>query len=323
MSMVDRIRRMRAIQNTFDLKSQKEIDIHKMQKFISQHFKDTSVFEENTLIDGCKQKLIVMKGKGDMKKIMAYPLQTFKQGQIIDCYNKKWLVTKIDQNQQIYTMGEMMYCPYFLDFQDSQGNIISLPYLIDGSGGSLDENKIVTTSNSSRKIKMQFNKYTQNFYIDKRFMGQIFNGIPQCWKVKELDAQTEENILIVSLEKDEFIESVDNTELGICNYLPPKNINPIINITCNGNLQVNAGGLPKTFTAQVNDEQGNIITSPTIVWEIGIPEGYEKYITSQTGRDTISISSIDTSFIIGKTFKLKATYESVSSEIDVKVVSLI
>jgi len=327
---MNRIDQFRAIQNAYGVSSKKEIEIEKIKRFVSQHFKDTTVFEENVLISGLKQKLLVMKNKDDsaIKNILAYPNETFICGQIVDCYDSKWIITEVDANKQIYTKGKMTLCPNILKFQNSSSTIYSYPYYVDSSSPSLSENKTITTSDTIRKIVLSLDEQTKMFTYDKRFMGEVFNNVPQVWEITDLDAQSKSGLLILTLVKDEYSKDADNLLLGICDYVTPT-ITPTpttnyVEITYSGLAQIKSGGSTRSFTATFKDSLGNILVGIVSVWDLIVPIGFESYIDTEIVGNTIKIKVLDNDEIIGKALTLNASDGvTINTQLEIGVISLI
>jgi hypothetical protein len=181
--------------------------------------------------------------------------------------------------------------------------------------------KIINTSDSTRLIKLPFDEQTQNFYIGKRFMGELFNNIPQCWKIKDLNSDEEKGILIVSLEKDEYNPSTDSIQYGICDYITPVE-NPPEPIT--DYAEIKSGGSSKTFNVDFYDVTGTPIEGVVAVWDLVIPEGYNNYIVSVIDGNSISIKALDNDDLISQTLTLNVSDgNTIINSIDIKVVALI
>ncbi len=331
---MNRIQQFRAIQNATGLFSKKEVEIEKFKRFISKHFNNTIAYEEEVLINGSSKKLIILKDKGreneNVKKIIAHPNETLSVGQIVECYGAKWIITKVDLNQQVYAVGRMTLAPNILKFQDSKGNILSYPYFVDKTVPSLNENKMISSSDTVRLIKLPFDEYTQQFFIGKRFMGEIFNGIPQCWKVIDLNSEEERGLLFVTLEKDEFNNKTDSVEYGVCNYFEP-NIEPkpsedegYVEIVYSGKAEVKAGGSFKTFQAVFYDSERNVLDGIVAEWQIVKPIGYENSVVVEVNRNTLKIKALDVNGIINKKILVRLMdNEKILKELEVNIASLI
>ena len=291
---MDRISRNQAIQGNYGINTPKDAYLQKIKSDFAKDFDKTPNFESETSIDGNRQKLVVCNTKEFYsKKIIAYVDETFSKGQVVDCYNKKWIIDEVDPNNQIYTVGTMKYCPFVFKFQDLNGKIVSYPYFLETFTDASGENKYISFSESMIKIRISFDSNTINFYMGLRLMGEIINGKPQCWKIVELI--NNDGVLLVYLEKDEFDEEKDNKTLGICDYKYQSNISSGIIIS----------GLNKISKS----ETLKYISTEDVFWSISnIDESTESYVSTSDITDTeIKITSLN---IIGKYIKLKATSQS-------------
>jgi hypothetical protein len=308
------------------MSSKKEFEIAKMRQFISKHFKDTSAFEEEVEFNNCrKQKLLVMKNKDnpDIKKILAYPNESFKIGEVLKCYGEYWIVTSLDVNQQIYTIGTITLCPYILKWQNNSGKIITYHYYTDGTSSKIEENESFDTSASSKKIILPLDTNTREFYIDKRFMREVFNDIPQCWKITDLNAESKRGLLIVSLEKDEFNPNRDNKELGICDYIKGANEDNKLSITFEGNADIRIGSVPKEFLAIVKDDYGNTVKLNNYMWSFESDNIPTEFVTFTYEEDRAYLSVKNDVSVLGQKIKIKVSVDNLSAEIILQVKGVI
>lgn len=267
-------------------------------------------------IDGKYGKLVVISkdrtgnSLKDVKQILSLPSEIFNVGQYVEFSDETWLIHQADVDNEMYVDGKMTLCPNILKFQDSTGKIHSYPYFVDTSLPSLDENKTIVTSSTTRKIKLPFDELTKEFFIDKRFMGEVFGGKPQCWIVEDLDSESSRGLLIMTLEKDVFNNNADNIELGICDYfddIPP--VDPIepdstVSITYTGKSELRAGGSYKDFSANYSDENGEEVFDVDSTWIVEVNPLFEQNITYQIDGNKIKIKAENVSGIIGQIVKL-------------------
>lgn len=77
-------------------------------------------------IDGRKQTITILNRREDMniKKICALPGEKLTHGGIVDFANAKWLITKLDANDEVYAAGMMQRCNYLLRWLNREGEII-------------------------------------------------------------------------------------------------------------------------------------------------------------------------------------------------------
>jgi len=109
------IDRYRKIQNGYLSTSKKQTDLYELKRQISLKFGNSIDYESTAKVDDIIQQLIVVHTDDELKKqIIAYPDSTFSIGNTVDCYDMKWLITKVDSNKQVYTIGEMTQCNLLL-----------------------------------------------------------------------------------------------------------------------------------------------------------------------------------------------------------------
>lgn len=282
-------------------------------------------------IEGEERQLVVISkdstgsNNTDSKQIVSLPNETFSVGQYVEFVENNWIITKADLDSDLNTDGQMILCPYNLKFQDSVGEIISYPYHIISTSPTLDENNKLATSGSVRKIRIQPNEYTRQFFIDKRFMGEIFNGVPQCWKINELDTETERGILIITFEKSEYDPNKDSIEYGVCNYIfpTPESSTSNCEIKYSGKPELKVGGSAKSFQAVFYDSEDNVVTNISPVWNIDNLYNGKVQIKEQFA-DKIKISVSDDNGLIGNSFVLKLSDADgiYSTDLEVKMISL-
>lgn len=264
----------------------------------------------------------------DVKQILSLPNESFEVGQYVEFQNNTWLISQADVDDELYIDGQMVLCNNVLKFQDTNGEIYSYPYFVDNSLPSLDENKVITVSSTNRKIKIPLDVLTRDFFIDKRFIGETFNDMPQCWKIVDLDGQSSRGLLIVSLEKDQYDENKDNLELGIADYFESTIPSPQptvgdCEITYLGLPEVKIGGSFKAFYAVFRDVNGVILTDVKAVWNTVISPEFQEFFVIQSNDNSISIKAVNNLSLMGANIKLileneDATYHT---ELLIEVVS--
>lgn len=284
-------------------------------------------------IDGKYGKLVVISKDGtgnslkDVKQILSLPSEIFNVGQYVEFSGATWLITQADRDSELYVDGKMTLAPNILRFQDSQGQIYSYPYFIEAATYSIDSSRnIVIQSSSARKIKTRLDNITRSFYIDKRFMGEAFNDIPQCWKVIDLDAEREKGLLIVTLDKSEYNPQTDNKILGVAEYFEPKDRSEegLCKITVYGNSEIKTGGSNKRFTVEFFDSNGQVIQETDIEWFLMCENNTDKYYKFTFDKNEAFLSVEDKSFLIGDIVTIGVkNLLGVQDEIAIKVVGLI
>jgi hypothetical protein len=294
------INRYRKIQNGYQSNSKKETDLYELKRQIARSFGSSIDYVRSTKVNNTTQQLIVIHTDNEFKKnVIAYPDSTFMIGDIVDCYDMKWLVTKVDSNKQVYTIGEMSQCNLILKWQNSSGTVITRNAVAEKPSQTLDEGTVITTSDKKYSVKIPIDSETQNLHVGKRFLLEKANGIPLSYSLTSYDGISgnygQGVILNITLTQDEYNSTTDNVDLMIADYFTPTpQPTGQAQITYTGNLTIYVGGSLKTFTAVFKDEDGNVLPDIISVWT---------WDTS-TGDKTKFSDPV----ISGNTFKIKALY---------------
>ena len=221
------INRSRKIQNGYQSVSKKETDLYELKRKIALQFGSSIDYEPTTKVNDVTQQLIVIHTDNEFKKnVIAYPDSTFMIGDIVDCYDMKWLVTKVDSNKQVYTIGEMSQCNLLLKWQNSSGTIITRYAVVEKPiAKSLDEGNIITTSDKMYSIKIPYDSETQNLFVGKRFLLEKANGIPLAYSLTAFDGissnYSQGGILNITLTQDEYNSTTDNADLMVADHFTP------------------------------------------------------------------------------------------------------
>lgn len=83
--------RARAVGGAAKMSNKKDVKIAFAKRDFAAHFKDSIDYEDNALVNGLPQKLVVSRSNSiaKEKKIWAYPGDSLNLGDIVDCYNCK------------------------------------------------------------------------------------------------------------------------------------------------------------------------------------------------------------------------------------------
>lgn len=295
--------------------------INKEKEYLYRKLSDHPSAQIVSIGDLERLLVVVSTENAYVKKIISLPEETFEAGQLVEYKSENWLITESDLDDQIQTKGKMTLCPNTLKFQNSSGVILSYPYFVDTTYPSLSENKTIVTSDTTRKIVLSLDDETKQFFIDKRFMGDVFNNTPQVWKIIDLDSSSKRGLLIVTLEKDEYDAGKDNLEFGVCNYFIPSVPPSVIDtkISYLGLPEIRIGGSTKTFEAKFLDENA------VAVWDVVLPAGYENQFVITPNGNLLGIKAEDNIALEDKivTINLSSEDGTYSTSLNIKVVNAI
>ena len=305
------IDRYRKIQNGYQSTSKKQTDLYELKRQISLQFGSSIDYEPATKVNDTEQQLIVVHTDNEFKKnVIAYPDSTFSIGNTVDCYDMKWLITKVDANKQVYTIGEMSQCNLLLKWQNSSGVIIERHAVVEKpTNTSLNDGTVITTSDKQYSIKLPFDLETQNLYVGKRFLLEKANGIPLAYSLTAFDGissnYSQGGILNITLTQDEYNSTTDNADLMVADHFTPTP-QPTGQAQITGSSTMYVGGSWKYYTATFLDEEGEVLPDVTPVWSwVSLSDQTNKFTAESLldGRFRIK-ASLDTS-LIGMKVKIK------------------
>lgn len=337
----------RKIQGTYGFETKKDAVLAQLQRNVAKHFGDT-IDCEDVIIHEQARRLLVIHIANDpyRKQIIAFPGEDLKRGWLVDCYGSKWLITEVDSNRQVYSIGKMQQCNRELIWKNPQtGEILSRwcsaekPYT-----ANIKDGEVVSVSNREYKVQLPYDSETCLIDIDRRFLLDKINGEPKSYKVTSVDSITNrydaksgyedgsDGFLILNLRQDQYNPVYDNAELMVANYYgyPPTEENgesapppPAADctITCTGAPEIKTGGTAKTFAAHFYSADGEELSGILAAWTLDCPPDAAGYITFTTDGNTVKLRAANEAGLIGTLLKLQATADGgYYAEIEVKVV---
>lgn len=86
----------------------------------------SSLSYKEVLINGSPQAITILSQRGDLttKRICSMPGESLLHGGLVGYSNNKWLITEIDADSEIYSIGYMRRCNYLLKWLNRDGQII-------------------------------------------------------------------------------------------------------------------------------------------------------------------------------------------------------
>lgn len=292
-------------------------------------------------IAGVDDNLIVIDTKDTrIKSFNSMPNKSYPLGTVVDWSSKKWLMTAISEDKEIYQSGTIKQCNHLFRFQNLTSAVLEYWGIIETPQASLDEEKIVTVLSSKLKVTLPYNADTCKIHIDKRlFVETRFdaNGkeIPVIYKVNNIISANSDygNGKLFELTLEEVGASTnDNITEKIADYISP--ITPPIPPTpdpmllkCEiiGSSSLKAGGSTRKFEAKFYLADGMTLdTTIAPIWQLVSYAGHESFYTTSQNGNFIGISAADNTSIIDTEIKLVLTDSGGlynPSEFIIKVVS--
>lgn len=336
-------KRVKAINGAAKLETQKAVQVKNIREDFAAHFRDSIDFQSDTLVNDKQQILIVSQNKSVVteKKFWTYPGEYVYLGDVVDCFNCKWLITQIDPNDEICVKGIMEQCNREICWQNphtkeivSRWVTMTKPYY-----SNLEESNQITTSKRMYKVQIPYDSETALFDNGKRFMLEVIDGEPKTYRITSVDISTKryqmhntlQGFITLQIEQDQYNELTDNVDLMVCDYIDPaadseaddKGIE--CSIGYSGNAELRIGGRPKKFTAIFRgSNNAEIALSP--VWEVQTLDEFKQYLEITKSASDLYIKVLNTGVLMETSnvkIKLHDSENLYSSELNCKVVALI
>lgn len=306
-----------------DGETQRDRIISRDQRLITKLSPSNPAYKAVT-IDGVPTNIIIVSTQvTSTKTIEALPGQTFGIGSIVLWNGSHWLITERDLEDAVTLRGRIEQCNRQVTWQNpitseihSRWCTVSKPYFSD-----LSEEKIYSESKREYKMQLPYDDETSLLDVGKRFMLENINGKPRTYRVTCVDTMTErydsdgsiKGFLVVNYEQDQYNESTDNAELGICDYVvaPIEGGNPTKTlITYSGAAEVKIGGSPKKFSVLYQDADGNPASDSLPVWNLLIAPELTPYVSVAKSAQSITVRACNSSLLMGAMGRIEVRDES-------------
>lgn len=195
----------------------KDIDFN--SRIYKDDFKNNLDYEEIWINESVESTpvQIVYNGKNPaIKKILMYPGIELYAGDFVNRQDGSvWLTQVMDKNV-IYKSGTIEKSNQQLKWIDDMGNIQSYPavlYYNARSNFGTEEGKVITLPDGRRQIVTQKNPDTLKLHRGLRFIfgNEVFTTI-------DYDFVSDEGLVNLSLQSDQYNPATDSMELGIADY---------------------------------------------------------------------------------------------------------
>lgn len=225
--------------------------------------------------------------------MLSKPNESFIVGDIVTWNSNKFLVTDIDENQQIQTKGTIQLCNNILNLYQT-GILYQIPCVVQSniniSQLDTEENKFISVPDSTIIVRISNNSTTQGITIN-----QIYNLSGDNYKIVNINKVVENGIIVLGME---YVVEEAETHVFVLTIL-------------NGDSLQIAQSQSLTINAELKDN-GVIVDSPTLL-----------YSSSNTSIATINSSGIVTILNTGSVvFTVqKSDDASVKDTINVEIVA--
>lgn len=196
------------------------------QDYISHKITD-SLSCHDVLINGTSQTVTILNERESMalKKICALPGETLTHGGIVDFAESKWLITEIDANDEVYTVGRMQRCNYLLKWLNTEGKIVEKWCIVeDGTKYLIGEKAEDMMSIGDARIAITLGKDEDTIQLGrgKRFLVDDLDAeAPLAYQItkpnKLFNVYDNEGVFRFILNEVNMTDD-DNVELRIADY---------------------------------------------------------------------------------------------------------
>ena len=343
----------RKISNSYNGTSnvtKKESEIYSLKKHIAETFNDSLDFHDDTLKNGVSQNFVVSyHTDSKKKKITAYPDDELNIGDMIDCFDLKWLVMELNADNTVFTKGVMQKCNYILPFQTNSSTIYNEPCIVltqsEATSGE-DQGSVITISDTQRVIYVQYNERTKYLIEGKRIFIDQNVSEPKVYKITKVDRicymDGENGLWKLICDEDTVSKNNnDNKQLKIADYISTDTstvststdtgscyITNTSSVVYTATKEIKVGGSKVPLMAQFKDASANIVSDVVPVWSLsGLTTEQLGFITldSTTYTDRVLVWVSNENSMIGITFILNLTTSDGlygSAQLQCKAVSL-
>lgn len=228
----------RAIHGSVDCRNIKEVKQNIVKDRLKQDFLESINCEYDAKRNGKPQKFIVTKtDRETAMDIHAFPDEDLQVGDMIDCYDQKWIVTDMYATNTLHYSGLMEQCNHLFRFQNGTSDIYEYWGVLDSGVYSTTEKytDYIIYPDQQFKVFLPYNEHTMKMYEGKRLATEmVYNneGLPElvCFTITAIVTETyhyrQGKLLELKLRSDKYRPEKDNVELGICDYIAPNSIDP-------------------------------------------------------------------------------------------------
>jgi hypothetical protein len=205
----------------------------------------TPIVINNTLDSKCLIKEIEDTKNNDEKWIFA-PLDSIRQGDLIDLMEVKWLVMKEEISfNSVYVKGRIQPSNHTVNF-NFEGDIVPLNAIVEVTPMQFDTGEYITLYNASLTVTVQDNADSRRVALQQRLINQ-----GQPWIISGWD-KSRNGLITFSCELDQF-NANDDKENEIPDRWAYETYHEYVLTINEGDLLNATIGTPQTLTITLTD----------------------------------------------------------------------
>lgn len=278
-------------------------------------------------INGVSEKCLVQTSSNplnqldDNRKLHCPISMVVNSGNYVEYENNIWMInTNVINVDDAYYTTRMSLCKYLLKWQNESNQTIERYIILNGkdnTNGEKDDKEFVISENQL-SILIPFDTDTVELKEGKRFFVDNNPIKKSVYRLTKIDNTSHvlngKGYISLVVTKDQFNDSVDRSDLELCDYTIPSPVTPI---PTENHIKLDfkttslyVGGNYKTVTATVENTDGNVVLTSGFTWEV-TSDISTKVVTS-IDENVFKIKVIEDMDIIGKVIVVTAkngTYE--------------
>jgi len=203
--------------------STKDRTINQIKYDIALDFEDSPSYE-TILINNVSKGVHIVTDKKDNKVMLSKPDESFVVGDIVTWNSNKFLVTDIDENQNIQTKGTIQLCNNTISFYNKSGIswvLNEIPCIIDSNvrlySMGTDENKYLSIPSTDIVVRVSNTTISSQIKRD-----DIFKIGMQNYEVVDLNDVIENGLIILKMkwcDEEQVIPVIDDIPVTGITYI--------------------------------------------------------------------------------------------------------
>lgn len=320
--------------------TQRERIVNRLKTNLNNKLQDNPSYK-TVKLNGEETNLIINTStKPYYKEFQSLPDQKILAGDYVEWADSMWLVLNADNDDEVYTDGNLRQCQHRIYWQKADGTIVSrYAYTENASAYNNGEtgNNTITLQSNQFMVYLPYDEETAELDNGKRVHMSRSNAKCKPYELTRPDDVTygfgEKGVLNIiftqtqyNQDNDKLITLENGTQAWICDYIDPSSLPSIpdetsdLFATISGNMNLKVG-FSRTYTVNFTDNNGNEIDWDGISFIWGIESSFDNnLIIKNIDKNKINISVNDEN-LIGGSFILSITVnDAILAQVEIKII---
>lgn len=212
----------------------RSVTLRREQRFLDRKMPGNLSYKQ-LLINGEERQLAVIRSDNlDLKNIFTRPGESLPPGGLVEFAGNHWLITEIDADNEVYTVGRMRQCNYLLRWVTDEDRIVERWCIVeDGTKyltGEYGDSEYVFVHGDTRiSLTLPLDEETIKLNRNDRFLIDDYRSpnvlAYRLTKPFKLGGSYNGEGVLYFVLQECAVEDTDNLKLHIANYyehFPPK-----------------------------------------------------------------------------------------------------